>query len=91
MSHFSYDQVEDFGRHLLQDMVDTMRDMIKDKCHHLAKQAKQGEFDEWAALATRDIFEMRRVIRECETLQGGMTECLSNWLEKREQTETPNE
>lgn len=80
----SLDILNDFGRHVCQDLIDAMDDMIKDKCQMLARAVKKGQFDDHCAHASQDIWEMKRVIREAGVLQGVMTKCLCNWLEQRE-------
>ena len=85
----SLNVLEDFGRHVCQDLIDTMEDMIKDKCQQLARAVKKGQFDDRCAHASQDIWEMKRVISEAGVLQGVMTKCLCNWLEQRE-NKTPN-
>ena len=85
----SLDILKDFGRHVCQDLIDTMEDMIKNKCQELARAVKKGQFDDWCAHASQDIWEMKRVIREASVLHGDMSDCLGNWLEQRE-NKTPN-
>lgn len=80
----SLDVLKDFGRQVCQDLIDTMDDKIKEKCKELARAVKRGQFDDWCAHASQDIWEMKRVIREASVLHGDMTGCLVNWLEKRE-------
>ena len=77
--------LEDFGRHVCQDLMDTMQDRIKDKCNELAKAVKKGKFDDWCAHASSDIWEMKRVIRESELLRDDIRGCLVAWLERKEQ------
>lgn len=80
----SLDILKDFGRHVCQNLIETMEDMITNKCQELARAVKKGQFDDWCAHASQDIWEMKRVIREASVLHGDMTGCLGNWLEQRE-------
>jgi len=80
----SLDILGNFGRHVCQGLIDTMNDMIKNKCIELARAVKKGKFDDWCAHASQDIWEMKRVIHEVVILQDSMTGCLGDWLEQRE-------
>lgn len=74
--------LNEFGIHVLQDLVDTMKDMINCKTKELAHALKTGRVDEGFLRGSQEVLEMKRVILEAGVLQGDIAGCLESWQAK---------